>query len=570
MLQLLHIENIAVIEKADVEFGRGLNVLTGETGAGKSIVIDALSAISGGRVSRELVRSGAKAAMVTAVFTPEGAIMNWCRENDMEPEEGEDVFIQRKISVEGKSSCRINGMPVSATLLRELGAHLIDIHGQNDGRKLLDEGSHRSYLDGFGGLGSIVEEYKRIYKEYRDKEKEISALTMDENEKQRRMDILHAQIEELETANIKPGEQDKLSARRDLLSNASKLIDAVDGAFYALYGSEDSDGAVALISEAESLLSGASRYSDELLKFSERLGDLMYTGQDVAEELREFRESLDFSPGELDELEERLALLKRLSKKYGDEQEMLEYLEKARAELDDIEYSDDRLVKLEGELKKLWDQVLSMAKKLSDKRRKVASALEKRIIDELSQLSMPKVRFAVDIETMPDAEHIGAFGCDEVRFLMSANQGETPGRISKIASGGELSRIMLALKNVLTENDDIGVMVFDEIDTGVSGVAAQRVGEKLSDLARQRQVLCVTHLPQIAAMADSHFEISKSEKSGRTYTQVAPLDEQGRKRELARLTGGDNISETTLSAASEQLEAAKKYKQSKSGSSSSE
>ena len=559
MIKLLHIENIAVVEKADIEFTDGLNVLTGETGAGKSIVIDALSAVTGGRTSRDVIRTGASFASVTAVFS-ELAGCEWLADNGVEPDESGEVYITRKISSDGKSVCRVNGAPVSATQLREFGAALLDIHGQNDGRKLLDEGAHLSYLDAFGGYDDTMAEYRSAYGKLRDKKSEIDRLSMDEREKARRIDELRYQIEEIERAKLKPGEFDELSSRRELLLNASKLTEATEGAFEALYGGDSTTGAVALISDAQGNIDRAARYSEGLRALSERLLDMLYTAQDISDELRDFRAQLDFMPGELDELETRLDVLRRITRKYGGENEALEHLARGKTELSDIEDGASKLSKLEDELKKCIQESVKLAEKLSRKRKAAAGSLEKRVMDELSQLNMPGVSFIVRFEAARGEYGLCNTGCDEAHFLMSANAGEVPGRINRIASGGELARIMLALKNVLSGGQDTAAMVFDEIDSGVSGVAAQRVGEKLAKLARCRQVLCVTHLPQIAVMADAHFEIQKSVSGGRTFTHVSELDFEGRKKEIARLSGGENITETTLTSAGEQLEAAEKFK----------
>lgn len=566
MIKLLHIENIAVIEKSDITFEAGLNVLTGETGAGKSIVIDALTAVTGGRASRELVRTGASGASVTAVFTiaPSGegsSVLQWCNENGIEPDEEQQLFLLRRITADGKNTCRINGAPVSVAQLRELGGMLIDIHGQNDGRKLLDESSHRRYLDAFGRLQSEVNNYTVSYKALCDKAAEIEKLSMDESEKERLLDTLRFQLEELDRADVMPGEIAEKSARRELLRNSSKLTAALDGSLDALNGSDDSEGILALISQAESLTGGASRYTDSLNAVTVKLRDLLYSAEDVAEELRDLRSGLEFSPNELDQLEARLEQLRRLTKKYGgSEEELISYRDKCRADIDEIQFSADKVNKLTKELEKLRGEAISKAKALSEKRKEAGALLEARIASELKDLSMAGVRFQVQFEQVQQAGGLTSAGSDDIRFLMSANAGEAPGRISHIASGGELSRIMLALKNVLTENDDVGTMVFDEVDTGVSGIAAQRVGEKLAELSRNRQVLCVTHLPQIAVMADAHFEIEKRAAEGRTFTQVYLLDLEGKKKELARLIGGAHVTETTLRSAAEQLDAAVSFK----------
>ncbi|MCL2392828.1 MAG: DNA repair protein RecN [Oscillospiraceae bacterium] len=558
MIKLLHIENIAVIEKADIEFTDGLNVLTGETGAGKSIIIDALSAITGGRTSREVVRTGADFAAVTAIFS--NVASDWLETNGVEPDESGELFITRKITADGKSVCRVNGTPIPASALRELGSALIDIHGQNDGRKLLDEGAHLSYLDTFGGYKDDLEAYKASYKAYKDKSAEIEKLSMDEHEKAQRIDVLRYQIEEIERAKLKDGELDELSSRRELLLNASKLTGSVETAFEALYGGDDSVGAIALINDAQMQLESASRYSEELRKLVERLTDLRYTAQDVSDELRDVRSELNFSPEELDELDLRLDILKRIVRKYGSESEAIEYMEKGKSELSDIEDSANKLTKLEKKMESCLKDARSRAGKLTELRNVAATKLQKLVMEELSQLSMPGVNFLVDFEEVVSEHGLGLNGRDEVCFLMSANAGEAPGRINRIASGGELARIMLALKNVLSGEQDTGTVVFDEVDSGVSGIAAQRVGEKLAMLAGRRQVLCVTHLPQIAAMADTHFEIQKSVSDGRTYTQVNALDYEGRKGELARLSGGEHVTESALVSAAEQLSAAEKFK----------
>ena len=563
MIKLLHIENVAVIEEADIEFSSGLNVLTGETGAGKSIVIDSLSAATGYRTSRDIIRTGADSASVTAVFSDAVKTeKDWLEENGIDPDESGDIFITRRISADGKSTCRINGTPVPATILRELGAALLDIHGQNDGRKLLDESAHLLYLDAFGGHEKELDEFKGAYKKLCDKKTEIEKLTMDESEKARRIDTLKYQIDEIERAKLSVGEQSELTSRRELLLNSSKLTEAVESAFGALYGSGDSEGVVALISDAHSQLDRASRYSEGLRALSERLNDMRYTAQDISDELRDFRTQLDFSPGELEELEERLDVLKRITRKYGSEEEALAHADSAKTELSDIEDSTNKLTKLEKELATCKREAKKLSAVLTDLRKKTGKALQKQVEDELSQLNMKGVRFTVEFGEVAGDDNLCTSGGDEVWYLMSANAGEAPGRINRIASGGELARIMLALKNVLSSKQDTASMVFDEIDTGVSGIAAQRVGEKLAELAKNRQVLCVTHLPQIAVMADTHFSISKSVSGGRTFTNVDELDFEGRKNEIARLSGGENITETSLSSAAEQLTAAARFKES--------
>ena len=557
MLNELHIENIAVIERADISFAGGLNVLTGETGAGKSIVIDSIGAVLGERVSRELVRHGAEKGLVSAVFDLDRATEQWLRDNEIEAED--ELILQRRISADGKSSCRVCGAPVTAAQMKELAALLVDIHGQNDGRQLMDERRHREYLDRFGSYEDSLAEYGRQYEKYRAIEKEMAKLNMDELEKARLSDSLSFQISKLEKAELKVGEMDELSSRRDLLRNAEKLTEAIDEAYSALYGGEEN--ALTLAQNAEYYAQRAAAIAPELEKARSSISDAVFSLTDAAELLRDFKESLDFSPEEYDRLETRLALLNKLNRKYGkDEAELMDYLCQCRDKLDEIQYSDERLLKLNKELEAQKTRCLSAAENLSRMRHQAADALENRIVSELRDLNMPSVRFAVEFAPVENKLGFDANGMDQIRFVMSANAGEEMGRISKIASGGELSRIMLAMKNVFAEKDPVSTMIFDEIDTGVSGIAAQRVGEKLYSVSRGKQVMCVTHLPQIAAMADSHFVISKEERQGRTFTQVRALDTEGRKRELARLHGGDNITPTTLASAQEQLSAAEKVK----------
>lgn len=560
MLTELHIENIAVIEKADIEFQKGLTVLTGETGAGKSIIVDSLGAVLGARTSRELIRTGADKGVVSVVFETDAAD-KWFEDNDIE-RDGE-IIIQRRIGTDGRSSCRVCGVPVSVAQLRELGAYLIDIHGQNDGRQLMDEERHLSYLDAFAEDEAERTEFAKNYGEYLACKKEIKRLSMDELSKQRLADDLNYRIEELQNAGLRIGEEDELSARRDLLRNSEKLTEALDAAYSLLYDADEN--AVGMVDSAASLIVKASAVSEDFTETAENLKNASSLLYDAAERIRDFRYTLDFSPEEYDALETRLSLLRKLRRKYNmDEAELLKHLDDCRQKLSELEYADDMLIKLQKKLQGITQSCCNAAKVLSAKRSVAARSLEARISAELRDLSMPSVRFSVEISPIGFEVGFDASGADTVRFLISANAGEALAPISKIASGGELSRIMLALKTVFSANDPVDAMVFDEIDTGVSGIAAQRVGEKLSDISRGKQVLCITHLPQIAAIADNHELIVKTERSGRTYTEVHPLDRAGRRRELARMHGGDNITELTLASAEEQLSAADKYKLTKS------
>ena len=556
MLTQLHIENIAVIEKADIEFRKGLTVLTGETGAGKSIIVDSLGAVLGARTSRELVRTGADKGVVTAVFETNNAD-KWLEDNEIDLED--EIIIQRRISVEGKNSCRVCGVPVSVSQLRELGALLLDIHGQNDGRQLMDEANHLAYLDGYGDYGETIDRFKSAYADYKACKKEIQRLSMDEIEKERMADSLQYQIDELEKAQLKVGEEEELTAKRDLLRNSEKLTEALNGAYNALYAADQN--AQSLTDEASALIGRAAVIADDLRETADIIENASSLLFDASERIRDFRDSLEFSPEEYDNIESRLSLIKKLRRKYNmDEEAMLAHLDDCRRKLSELEYAGDMLIKLNKQLEKYVDNCKKIAAELSEKRRAAAESLEKRIVSELKDLSMPSVRFSVSVEPLESDVGFDATGSDDVKFLISANAGEALGRISKIASGGELSRIMLAMKTVFSKNDPIETMVFDEIDTGVSGIAAQRVGEKMSDLSHGKQVLCITHLPQIAAIADNHDLIEKTERNGRTYTEVRELDRKGRALELARMHGGDNISELTLASAEEQLLAADKYR----------
>ena len=560
MLSLLHIENIALIQSADIRFEPGFNVLTGETGAGKSIVIDSIGAVLGERTSRELIRTGAKSALVTAVFT-QVPPLPWLEENGF-PTGEEELLLQRELQGDGRNVCRIDGKLVTVAQLRELGRQLLNIHGQHDGQQLLDPASHLGYLDQFGGCQPLLESYQEAYRKWHDIRREMDKLQMDEAERSRRVDTLNYQIQELERAQLKAGEDEELSARRTLLRSAGRLMEAVQSAEFALSGDEDRDGACSLIAQAEGEVQGVSSISPELGELSEKLTALRCAADDAADTLRDLSRSFDFSPGELDQVEERLDLLYRLRKKYGPTvEDMLSYLDQCRKELDQIQYADDTLARLEKDLKKAQKEAARRGEVLSQARREAAGALQARVQEELRQLDMPKVQFQTEFTPKGGEAGMDETGLDEVQFLMSANLGEALKPIQKVASGGELARIMLALKNVLAEGDQIGTLVFDEVDTGVSGRAAQKVAEKMAQVARGKQVLCVTHLPQIAAMADTHFSVQKGEREGRTYTRLERLDRSQRREELARLIGGVSITPSLLESAEELLRQAEQQKQ---------
>ena len=547
MLSLLHIENIAVIEQADISFDQGFNILTGETGAGKSIVIDAISAILGERAYRDMIRTGTTKASVRAVFT-EVPQLPWFAENGVEYDP--ETIIQREIHLDGKNVCRVNGSLVTVSILRKLGIQLINIHGQHDSASLFDEANHLTFLDAFADNQGLRNAYTEKYSAVAALRREIDSLTMDEGEKLRRMETLKYQIAEIEKAELEAGEDEALEERRKLLQNAEKLSDGINAAADCLYGSDDSDGAASLLAEAERELARLSRFTEAYSQLHERIADLMYQVQDAAEELRDARDDLSYSAGELDQIESRLDIIHKLRRKYGATcADILTYLESAKKELDEIEFADDHLERLNKKLLKAEKEAWDAAFVLRDDRLAAAQRLSRRILTELAQLDMPRVQFSCEFTE----GELTALGADTVAFYMSANAGEALKPLSKVASGGELARIMLAMKNVLAEKDQVNTLIFDEVDTGVSGRAAQRVAEKLKSVAKHKQVLCVTHLPQLAALADTHFLIAKSERSGRTFTSVTPLDIEGRKRELARIIGGASITETTLKSAEEML-----------------
>lgn len=549
MLSLLHIENIAVIEQADISFDKGFNVLTGETGAGKSIVIDAISAILGQRAYRDMIRTGTSKASVRAVFTK---VPNfpWFEENGVEYD-GETV-IQRDIFLDGKNVCRVNGTLVTVAILHKLGIQLINIHGQHDSASLFDEENHLRFLDAFADNGGLLADYREKFAAVSELRRQIDRMTMDEGEKLRRMETLKYQIAEIEKADLKSGEDEVLEQRRKLLQNSEKLSQGLEEASEALLGGDDSDGAAALLAQAAYALSRIARYSDDYTGFQERLTDLKYQVQDIADEVRDSLDELSYSADELETIEARLDIIHRLRRKYGaDCDEILAYLDKAQKELDEIEFADDRVEQLKKKLakqeKQAWDAALALRKN----RQEQGAVMAEKILSELSQLDMPRVQFQCRFrETELTSE-----GADAVAFYLSANAGEDIKPLSKVASGGELARIMLSMKNVLAEKDAVDTLIFDEVDTGVSGRAAQRIAEKLKSLAKHKQVLCVTHLPQLAALADTHMLIAKSEHDGRTYTTVTPLDRKGRAMELARIIGGAHITETTLKSAEEMLSA---------------
>lgn len=558
MLELLHIENVAVIERADIPFAGGLNVLTGETGAGKSIIIDAIGAILGGRASRELVRSGAAAARITAELSPSEAALSWLRDNEIDFEPGENILVTRRIQADGKSSCRLNGAPVTLAQLRELGERLFDVYGQNDGRRLLSESSHRACLDGFGALQEPLGRYQEAYRAYLACKSRVEELERRQEDKDYLAEKLKKEIRLLTAAAPRDGETEALQQRVKRLQFAEKLTDQLTRAYECLCGGEHGLGAADQLVTAAAALEATLRVDESYSSLAAEAADLRFRAEDLGERLADARRELDYSPGELDRLEERLSLLERLVRKYGSEQAARDRLAAARNELEDVSDLDGQLQKAAQAMKRRKAELLELGQALREARQQAAACLEPAVERELAELRMPGARFRVELA--PKGGSFDSGGLEEVRFLLAANAGQAPGRLSRIASGGELSRIMLALKNVLRMATDPEVLIFDEIDTGVSGIAAQRVGEKLARLARSGQVLCVTHLPQLAAMGDAQFCIRKQERNGNTFTEVERLDAPGRERELARLMGGETVTDITLQSAAQLIAAADRWK----------
>lgn len=541
---MLHIENIAVIELADITFDDRLNVLTGETGAGKSIIIDALGALLGARTSRELIRSDCDKAMVSAVFygLPDSAgtlLHEWGVSWE------DELLVSREMFPDGRNVCKVGGRPVTVAQLRELGPHLAQIHGQHDTLSLLSEDRHLGFLDAFARTDMTA--YQKAYETWKAIEREMDALRIDEDEKVRRLDTLRYRLQEIEDAQLTLGEEAELSERRKLLRNAQRVMETLDEAYMRLQGDEET-GAMELLDGAITALRGAARYSECFDEWAERLAELRYQAEDIAGELRGKREELELAPDELTAIESRLDLLHRLKSKYGvPPDDLIAKAEEWRRELDDITFAEEKLLALEAKRASAHKKAVGEAAKLTAVRTRAAGDLQARMVEELDALDMKKVRFAVEIAEVK----LGPEGADTVRFLLAANPGEPLKPLSKTASGGELSRIMLAVKNVLAETDECVSLVFDEVDSGVSGRAAQRVAEKLRQVATRRQVLSVTHLPQIAAMADTHFRITKEISGERTVTTVERMTYEERVDELARIIGGSTITQATRDGAAE-------------------
>lgn len=550
MLSVLKIQNIAIIESAEIEFSGGFNVLSGETGAGKSIILDSINAVLGFRTSRELIRTGESEARVTALFSCVGEnVEKKLEELSLPLSPDGSVLVSRVIGAD-RNVCKINNALTNVTALRELGAELISVHGQQDNRELLNSETHIGYIDSMGDSEKLLGEFRDIYAELLSLKSQIKRLSGDKAEKARRIDILTYQIDEIEKAEIEPGEWEQLKNRRSELQNYEKIQGGLYGAYEALCGDDSFHGAVELLSGAFRELSAISQYSAEAEELSKKLGDIYYEAEDIADSVRNSVSDEGFSQAELENVENRINVIYGLSKKYGaTEEDILEFLENAKTELDDISFSDEKLEELRVRYSETHEKALKTAKELSDLRKKTAEDFSEKVRNELRFLDMPNVEFSVRFAETELCEN----GIDSAEFLISANIGEDPKPIAKIASGGELSRIMLAIKTVMAHKDKIATMIFDEIDSGVSGRAALKVASKLKEVSEGKQVLCVTHLAQLMSYADSHYLIEKSAENGKTYTSVTPLDYLGRKTEIARITGGGKITDIQLENAEQML-----------------
>ena len=553
MLKFLHIENIAVIERSDIEFSAGFNVLTGETGAGKSIVIDAINAVLGERTSKELIRAGCDTAEVSAVFGElDNATAAALSDAGITPDEDGNIVIRRRLSAAGKGLIKLNDRPVTATELKEIGKHLVNIHGQHDNQALLDPERHLDYIDAVADDDPIKGKYYAEFRELNRIRKELAATETDEDEKRRRVGLLKYQINELESAGIKPGEDEKLQKKLAIARNYQKTAEALSRAYSALKGDDEFDGAVSLLTDAEKSLS--SLRNDEWDKKSSALADAAAAAEDVSAALYDFLENAELADIDPDEINSRLETLDKLKAKYGNsEEEMLEFLEKARIELNDTEFSDKKAAELSALLDDATERLIALADELTATRKKAAAEFEKQVCDILSYLNMPDVRFTVKFSKGRYTKR----GCDTAEFMISANRGESVKPLCKIASGGELSRVMLAIKSVLLGRDPVGTMIFDEIDTGISGYTAGKVGTQLKKVADNRQVICVTHLAQIAAMADTHLLIEKKAEKDRTFTSVSPLSYEQRINEIARIMSGTQMTENLYNSAKELLDRSK-------------
>ncbi|WP_448901665.1 DNA repair protein RecN [Eubacterium sp.] len=551
MLKTLSIENIAVIEKAEIEFSNGFNVLTGETGAGKSIVVDSINAILGERTSKELVRAGSENALVTAYFEDiNKEIEQKLNEFDLPCDDDGALVLSRKISAQGKSTCRINGSVCTVSMLKEVGNFLVNIHGQHDSQTLLNADYHYKFVDMYGSLDGVLDEYKQSFRQLLSVRKQLKALTLDADERDRQIELLDYQIKELSDAEIKVGEWDELKKRKNIILNSQTLLQSLNSALSAFNGSDEYSGISTLLSTAVKEIGSVSDVDSDIKAVYDKAEALNDSVEVVKDALLDKINSIEFEPEELNRIEERLDLYYTFSNKYGEtEQDMLYYLDEAVKKRTAFENSEEELEKLNVRYDEIFNQTVALAQKLTDLRKSTAEKLGNEICKQLEFLDMPKIKFTTSFEK----GNLSANGWDKIEFLIATNVGETAKPLAKIASGGELSRIMLAIKSIIAQKDSIDTLIFDEIDTGVSGKASRKIGLKLKELGAFTQVICVTHSAQIASVADSHFLIEKNVENDRTYTNVTVLDYDGRKNELARIMGGINATESLLKSAEELL-----------------
>ena len=551
MLNSLYIENIAVIEKTNIDFTKGFNVLTGETGAGKSIIIGSINALLGGRISKDIIRSGADTAFVSGSFSVTNPqVYSLLEQYGFECDRDDRLILQRKLTANGKSSCRINGRPANLAVLKEITAHLVNVHGQHESYSLMSPEKHIEYIDSIGELDSIKKEYRENLAILRDYRKRLKSAQTDDSQRERQIDLLRYQINEIEQAAPQEGEYEQLTEERSKAQNAQDIIRSLSEAEAILAGEEQINGCIDALRECSDCIGRVSEYVPVTEKLSERITNVYYELQDCAEEISSILEGIDTDPYRLQEIEERLDVLYRLSKKYGSTTaEILEFYENAKGQLQQLEDYEFNMESLQKDYDKYFQATKELALKLSAERKKISREFAARVKEEMTYLDMPNVNLEVSIERCPLNEN----GCDKLEFLISANPGEDPKPVSKIASGGELSRMMLAITNVIASHNIVSTMIFDEVDTGISGSASQKVGYKLKSLSETRQVICITHQAQIAALADTHFLIKKNVENNRTFTQVSELSFEDRVRELARIIGGVSITELTLKHAEEML-----------------
>lgn len=551
MLNSLYIENIAVIEKTNIDFTKGFNVLTGETGAGKSIIIGSINALLGGRISKDIIRSGADTAFVSGSFSVTNPqVYSLLEQYGFECDQDDQLILQRKLTANGKSSCRINGKPANLAVLKEITAHLVNVHGQHESYNLMSPEKHIEYIDSIGELDSIKKEYRENLAILRDYRKKLKSAQTDDSQRERQIDLLRYQINEIEQAAPQEGEYEQLTEERSKAQNAQDIIKSLSEAEAILAGEDQVNGCIDALRECSDCIGRVSEYVPVTEKLSERITNVYYELQDCAEEISSILEGIDTDPYRLQEIEERLDVLYRLSKKYGGTTaEILEFCENAKSQLQQLEDYEFNMESLQKDYDKYFQATKELALKLSAERKKISREFALKVKEEMTYLDMPNVNLEVSIERCPLNEN----GCDKLEFLISANPGEAPKPVSKIASGGELSRMMLAITNVIASHNIVSTMIFDEVDTGISGSASQKVGYKLKALSETRQVICITHQAQIAALADTHFLIKKNVENNRTFTQVSELSFEDRVRELARIIGGVSITELTLKHAEEML-----------------